>query len=77
MVTRFTSDSTVSFSVQCYFVSLASKAATAARMLLQIVIYFVRSIFLRQLVTQSSIATTSAGKAVASCPSDVFHCILL
>ncbi len=37
----------------------------------------IASLFLKQLVTQSNIAITSAWKAVASCPSEMCHCILL
>ncbi len=64
MVTWFTSDRTVSFSIQSAassdFVPLVVRAATAAWLSVQIVIYSFTSLFLRQLVTQSSIATTSA-----------------
>ncbi len=81
MVTWFTSDRTVSFSIQSAassdFVSLAARAATAAWLSVLIVICSFISLFLRQLITQSSIATTSAWKTVASCPSEMCHCILL
>ncbi len=81
MVTWFTSDRTVSFSIQSTtssdFVPLVARAATAAWLLVQIVNCSFTSLFIRQLVTQSSIATTSAWKAVVSYPSETCHCILL
>ncbi len=48
---------------QQWFCSTAAKAATAAWLLVQIVICSFTSLFLRQLVTQSSIPATSAWKA--------------
>ncbi len=64
MVSWFTSDSTVSFSVQSAtskeFLPLAARAATAAWLSVQIVICSFTGLFLRQLVTQSSIVATSA-----------------
>ncbi len=65
MVTRFTSDRIVSFSVQSAtssdFVPLAARATTAAWLSVQIMICSFTSLFLRRLVTQSRIATTSTG----------------
>ncbi len=80
MITWFTSDRTVNFSIQTVtssdFVALAARAATAAWLSEQIVICSLASLFRRQLVTQSCIAATSARKAVASCYSEMCHCIL-
>ncbi len=39
-------------------------------------VYSFTSSFLRQLVTQSSIAAAFAWKTVASCPSEMCHCML-
>ncbi len=80
MVTWFTSDRTVNFSIQFAtssdFVPLAARAATVAWLSVQIMISFT-NLFFRQLVTQSRIATTSAWKAVGSCSNEMCHCILL
>ncbi len=73
MVTWFTRFS-VQSAISCDFVPLAPRAATATWLSVQIVICSFTSIFLRQLVTQSSIAVTSAWKAVASCLSEMCHC---
>ncbi len=63
MFTWFTSDRTVSFSTQSTmssdFVPLAARAATAAWLSVQIVLCSFTSLFLRQLVVQSSIAAIS------------------
>ncbi len=59
------------------FVPLAARAAAAAWLSMQIVICSFTSLFLKQLVTQSSIAATFAWKAVASCPSAMCYCILI
>ncbi len=81
MVTWFTSDSAVSFSIQSAtssnFISVTPKAATAAWPPVHIVICSFTGIFLRQLVTRSSIAATFTWRAVASCPSEMCYCILL
>ncbi len=81
MVTWFTSDSTVSFFIQSAtsndFVQLALRVATATCLSKQIVVCSFTSLFLRQLVAQSSIVTTPAWKAVAFCPSETCLCILL
>ncbi len=81
MVTWFTSDSAVSFSIQSAtsrdFVPFALRAATATWLSVQIVICSFTYLFLRQLVIQPSIAATSAWKAVASCPCGMCHCSLL
>ncbi len=70
--TWFTSDRTVSFSIQSAtssdFVPLAARPATAAWLSVQIVICSFTSLFRRQLVTQSSVTATSAWKAVAFWP---------
>ncbi len=77
----FNYNSAVSFCTQsatsCDFNPLAPGAATATWLSVQIAICYFTSLFLRQLVTQSSIATISAWKAVTSCPSEVYHCSLL
>ncbi len=54
----------------------SSRVATATYLSKQIVVWSFISLFLRQLVTQSSIAATPDWKAVASCPSEMCHCIL-
>ncbi len=59
------------------FVPLAPRAAAATWLSVQIVVCSFTSHFFRQLVTQSSIVATSVWKAVASCPSEMCHCILL
>ncbi len=70
MVAWFTSDSAVRFSMQSAtsrdFVPLAPRAEITTWLSVQIEICSFTSLFLRQLVTESSIATTSACKAVAS-----------
>ncbi len=75
MVNWFTSHKTVSFSIQTAngsdFLPLAAKAATAAWLSVQIVICSTIGLFLRQLVTQSSIATTSAWKEMCHCAKRV------
>ncbi len=81
MVTQFTSNSAVSFFIQSAtssdFVPLAPRTATATCLSKQIVVCSFTCIFLRQLVTHSSIVAIPAWKAVASCPSEMCHCILL
>ncbi len=73
IVTWFTADRTINFCIQSAtssdFVPLAATAETTAWLSVQIVICSFTNLFLRQLVTQTSIAATSAWKAVASCPS--------
>ncbi len=59
------------------FVPLAARTATATWPSVQFVICSFASLFLRQLVTQSSIAATCACKAVVSYPSEICRCILL
>ncbi len=80
-ITWFTFNSAISFFIQSAtssdFVPLAPRATTATLLSMQIVACSFTSFFLRQLVTQSGIAATSAWKAVASCPSEMCLCILL
>ncbi len=70
VVTWFTSDNAVSFfkpsATSSDFVPLALKAATATWLSVQIVVRSSTNLFLRQLVTQSSIATTSACCSIPS-----------
>ncbi len=65
------------FATSSDFVPLAPRATTATWLSAQIVICSFTSLFLRQRVTQSSIAATTIRKAVASCPGEMGHCILL
>ncbi len=57
------------------FVSLAPRAANAFWLSVQIVVCSFNNVFLRQLVTRSSIAITSTRKAVASCTIEMCHYI--
>ncbi len=53
------------------------RTATADRLSVQIVICSFTGLFLKQLITQSCIASTFVWKGIASCPSEMCHCILL
>ncbi len=81
LVTWFTSDRTVSFSMQSVtssdFVPLAARVATAAWLSVQIVICPFAILFFRQIVTQSCTAATFTLKAVAFCPNEMCRCISL